>query len=134
MKPHKIHFFALFLPMIPQRITRVRRPPPIIRPVRPEIVKFRNIEEKPSRECAICRRSGADYEHTCGVFFHKSCITQYFDAISIVDESERICPHCQAPVPLDLNEEEDRSVEVSPISDEVYDQYLNLSDEFSLAP
>jgi len=129
----KMYAFALLFPMIPQRISRIRHPPPVKKPVEPEIVKFHNIEEKPSRECAICRRSGADYEHTCGVFFHKSCIEQYFDAISIVDETERICPHCQVPVPLDLDAEEDLSVEVSPISDEVYDQYLNLSDGFSLA-
>lgn len=125
--------FVFLLAMIPQRISRVRHPSPTRRPAQPEQVRFHKIDERTSKECAICRRSGADYEHTCGVFFHKSCIEQYFDAISIVDETERICPHCQAPVPLDLDEEEDLSIEVSPISDEVYDQYLNLSDDFSLA-
>lgn len=133
MKTGRLDLFVLLLPMIPPRITRIRQPPPLVRPGEPKIVRFNDIHEKPSRECAICRRSGADYEHTCGVFFHKSCIEQYFDAISIVNEAERICPHCQAPVPINLDEEEDSSVEVSPISDEVYDQYLSLSDDFSLA-
>jgi hypothetical protein len=86
-----------------------------------------------SKECAICRRHHADYEHSCGVAFHKNCIEQYFSAISGVEGAERICPHCYAPVPLTFDEKTDTAIEVSPIPEEVYNQYLELSDEFSLA-
>jgi hypothetical protein len=86
-----------------------------------------------SKECAICRRHPADYEHSCGVAFHKNCIEQYFSAISGVEGAERICPHCYTPVPLTFDEKTDTAIEVSPIPEEVYNQYLELSDEFSLA-
>jgi hypothetical protein len=86
-----------------------------------------------TKECAICRRSNADYEHTCGVAFHKVCIEEYFNAISNVDGAERICPHCYAPMPLDLDSGKVVTIEVAPLSEEFYNQYLELSDEFSLA-
>jgi ubiquitin-protein ligase len=86
-----------------------------------------------SKECAICRRHPADYEHSCGVAFHKNCIEQYFSAISGVEGAERICPHCYAPVPLTFDEKTDAAIEVSPIPEDVYNQYLEISDEFSLA-
>ncbi|UCE39485.1 MAG: E3 ubiquitin protein ligase [Thermoplasmata archaeon] len=94
--------------------------------------KLRTVVQK-TKECAICRRGGADYEHICGVAFHKGCIEQYFNAISGVDGAERICPHCYIPVPLDLEPGKETAVEVSLIPEEIYNQYLELSDEFSLA-
>lgn len=99
----------------------------------PEFVEVAKDDSQRSKECAICRRGNTDFEHSCGVAFHKACIQEYFDAISAVDGAERICPHCYAPFPLDLESEGKGIVEVSPIPDEIYNQYLQLSDEFSLA-
>jgi ubiquitin-protein ligase len=119
--------------MIPIWVPKRRYPQEPDQIIEPEFVEIKESETRPSKECAICRRSNADYEHTCGVAFHKTCIQQYFDAISTVAGAERICPHCYAPVPLELDLEKKGPIEVSPLSEEVYNQYLKLSDEFSLA-
>ncbi len=126
----KINALAFLFPMIPLWVPKRRYPQPD-QFMEPEFVVMK--ETRPSKECAICRRGDADYEHTCGVAFHKACIQQYFDTISAVDGAERICPHCYGPVPLDLDLEKKGPIEVSPLSEEVYNQYLKLSDEFSLA-
>jgi ubiquitin-protein ligase len=119
------------IPMIPNWGSKKRYPGQPQRYIEHQFIPEPINEREVSKECAICRKGNADYEHSCGVAFHKACIHQYFDAISAVAGAERICPHCYAPMPLDLDEE--AAVEVSPIMDEVYNQYLELSDEFSLA-
>jgi ubiquitin-protein ligase len=121
------------MPMIPIRMPKKRYSEPPEEVMLPEFIEAPKDDKPLSKECAICRRGNTDFEHSCGVAFHKACVLEYFDAISAVDGAERICPHCYAPFPLDLESEEGGFVEVSPIPDEIYDQYLQLSDEFSLA-
>jgi hypothetical protein len=119
--------------MIPIWVPKRRYPDNSEREIEFEVIELPRSSAGSSKECAICRRQNADYEHSCGVAFHKACIEQYFDAISGVDGAERICPHCYAPVPLSLEPDKEAAIEVSPIPEEVYNQYLELSDEFSLA-
>lgn len=127
----KFSAMVIFLLMIPIWVPK-RRDQPSDKVTVPNIIEQSRDEAHRTKECAICRRGNADYEHSCGVAFHKVCIQQYFKAISNVDGAERICPHCYAPIPLDLETEGGATVEVSPIVDDVYNQYLELSDEFSL--
>ncbi len=127
----KFNAMVIYLLMIPIWVPK-KRDQPSDRVTGPNIFEPSRINAPRTKECAICRRGNADYEHSCGVAFHKVCIHQYFNAISNVDGAERICPHCYAPVPLDLDSEGETTVEVSPIADDVYHQYLELSDEFSL--
>ncbi|MEE9150737.1 MAG: hypothetical protein V3U20_02760 [Thermoplasmata archaeon] len=129
----KINTITILLPMIPIWVPKKRSPQPSSKVKVSEFVELPKNEAVRTKECAICRRANADYEHSCGVAFHKVCIEQYFDAISSVDGAERICPHCYGPVPLDLEHDKEATIEVSPIPDEVYNQYLELTDEFSLA-
>jgi len=128
---NRFNAMVILLPMIPIWVPK-RRDQPSDKIIMPNIVGPSRDEAPRTKECAICRRGNADYEHSCGVAFHKVCIQHYFEAISTVDGAERICPHCYAPVPLKLESEGGATVEVSPIADDVYNQYLELSDEFSL--
>lgn len=132
---NELILLTLLLPVIPPWIPKRKyfQPTPTEKTLQPVFTELPRSETGKTKECAICRRSNADYEHTCGVSFHKTCIRQYFDALSIVDGAERICPHCYAPFPLDFDAVGEKTVEVSLISDEVYNQYLEISDKFSLA-
>ncbi len=132
MLPRNIIPISIFFPVIPVWVNKKGFSLDTDSGMGPEYGK---IERSPpvSKECAICRRHPADYEHSCGVAFHKNCIERYFSAISGVEGAERICPHCYAPVPLSFDEKTDTTIEVSPIPEEVYNQYLEISDEFSLA-
>ncbi|UCE72970.1 MAG: hypothetical protein JSV56_07995 [Methanomassiliicoccales archaeon] len=129
----KLTATVFLAPMIPIWVPKRRYPQSPIRVVEPEFIEATIVERRGTKECAICRRSNADYEHSCGVAFHRACIHQYFEALSDVDGAERICPHCYEPFPLDLESEKEGTVEVSSISDETYNQYLEVSDEFSIA-
>ncbi len=129
----KIIATAFLSPMIPTWVPKRRYPQSSDKPIELEFMEIPRDDKGVSKECAICRRIDADYEHACGVAFHKACIEQYFHTISGVDGAERICPHCYAPVPLNLEVDKDAAIEVSIISDDVYNQYLEISDEFSLA-
>jgi ubiquitin-protein ligase len=122
---------AFLFPMIPNWVSKRRYPEPPPRYIEPEFIEAPKEELGVSKECAICRKGKADYEHSCGVAFHKSCINEYFEALSSIDGAERICPHCYLEMPLDLDSDE--TVEVSPFLEDTYNQYLELSDEFSLA-
>jgi hypothetical protein len=122
---------AFLMPMIPVWVSKKRYPEPPVKFSQAEPVEpiKENIDD--SKECAICRKAGADYEHSCKVSFHKDCIKKYFEALSTIDGAEKICPHCYAPFPADLDS--DSAVEVSPVLGDVYEQYTELSDRFSIA-
>ncbi|UCG70037.1 MAG: E3 ubiquitin protein ligase, partial [Thermoplasmata archaeon] len=129
----KISLLLFLIPMIPAWGPKRRIPQPSSKDMELDFEKLPREDVERAKECAICRRGRADYEHSCGVAFHKVCIEQYFDAISKVDGAERICPHCYAPMPFDLDSDKEATIEVAPLSEEFYNQYLELSDEFSLA-
>jgi ubiquitin-protein ligase len=124
---------AILSPMIPIWVPKKRYSEPPARVTGPEIVGPPKAASQTTKECAICRKSNADYEHSCGVAFHKACIRQYFEALSTIDGAEKICPHCYEPFPYNLDSGADSAVEVSTILDEVYNQYIELSDKFSIA-
>lgn len=128
---HNLVAITFLFPMIPNWVSKRKDPEHPPRYVEPEFIEEPQEDVGVSKECAICRKSNADYEHSCGVAFHKSCINEYFQALSSIDGAERICPHCYVEMPLDLDS--DKAVEVSPIMEDTYNQYLELSDEFSLA-
>jgi hypothetical protein len=128
---HNLMAITFLFPMIPNWVSKRKDPEPPPRYIEPEFIEEPQEDIAGSKECAICRKGNADYEHSCGVAFHKSCINEYFEALSTIDGAERICPHCYLEMPLDLDSA--NAVVVSPILEDTYNQYLELSDEFSLA-
>jgi ubiquitin-protein ligase len=122
---------TFLIPMIPVWVSKKQYPEQQARPSDEEPVEPLQVVKGTSKECAICRKAAADYEHSCKVAFHKDCLKKYFEALSTIEGAEKICPHCYAPFPQDLDS--DSAVEVSSILGDVYEQYTDLSEKFSIA-
>jgi len=81
--------------------------------------------------CAICKKPGPDYVHSCEVEFHKSCLEEYK---KFIGSSEIICPHCQEKVSYEARKKEsvDFVGTTKGPEDVLAQQYLDLSAEYYL--
>ncbi len=81
--------------------------------------------------CAICKKQGPDYVHSCGAEFHKSCLEEYK---KFIGSSDVICPHCLEKVSYDEKKKEavDFIGTTKGPEDLLAQQYLDLSTEYYL--
>ncbi|MCI0497954.1 MAG: hypothetical protein L0Z54_06665 [Thermoplasmata archaeon] len=88
-----------------------------------------SVEDEPS-VCAICKKAGTDFSHTCDAQFHRECLEQYR---KFIGSSDTICPHCLEKVSYEPRGEDVEFYEEAQAPMELLaQQYLDLSNEYYL--